>query len=130
MATHLKLMIDWNQIELLLLDMDGTLLTCISTTISGEHVPMRYAEAYGLSGRMLGRSYLPRYQRMEGTLQWYCIDHWSEELGLDIALPPKQRGGTVDIGAPHVVDFLRAMGEQGRRRVLVTNAHQIARFET
>ncbi len=124
MATHLKLMIDWNQIELLLLDMDGTLLDLhFDNHFWLEHVPMRYAEAYGLSRQDARAQLFARYQRMEGTLQWYCIDHWSEELGLDIALLKAEVEQLISVH-PYVVDFLRAMGEQGRRRVLVTNAHQ------
>ena len=27
----------------------------------------------------------PRFDAKRGTLDWYCIDHWSEELGFDVA---------------------------------------------
>ena len=27
-----------------------------------------------------------RYREVEGTLSWYCVDYWSEQLGLDIPL--------------------------------------------
>jgi putative hydrolase of the HAD superfamily len=68
---------------------------------------------------------LPRYARIEGTLEWYCVDHWSRELGLDIALL-KQEVDHLIVVHPHVVDFLEALARLGKRRVLVTNAHQKA----
>jgi len=124
MADYFKPMIDWSQIEFLLLDMDGTLLDLhFDNHFWLEHVPRRYAEAYGLTSQAARQQLLARYQSIEGTLQWYCVDHWSRELGLDIALLKAEVEHLISVH-PHVVDFLKVMGEQGRRRVLVTNAHQ------
>jgi len=124
MANHFKPIIDWSQIDLLLLDMDGTLLDLhFDNHFWLEHVPRRYAEMQGLSRQLAREQLFARYQSIEGTLQWYCVDHWSRELGLDIALLKAEVEQLISVH-PHVVDFLKAMGEQGRRRVLVTNAHQ------
>lgn len=124
MDNYFKPMIDWNQIELLLLDMDGTLLDLhFDNHFWLEHLPLRYAEAYGISRSAAQQQLFARYQSIEGTLQWYCVGHWSRELGLDIALLKAEVEQLISVH-PYVVDFLQAMGDQGRRRVLVTNAHQ------
>ncbi len=117
-------MIDWTDIDSVLLDMDGTLLDLrFDTHFWLEHVPLRYGEARGLSLEDARAELLPRIRRLEGTLQWYCLDHWSRELGLDIAA---LKGEVAHLIAtrPQARAFLRACRRAGKRPVLVTNAHR------
>jgi len=117
-------MIDWNQIDQLLLDMDGTLLDLhFDNHFWLEYVPKRYAEARGLPLQDARKQLFSRYKSIEGTLEWYCVDHWSRELGLDIALLKAEVGHLIAVH-PHVVDFLDAVRAGGKRVALVTNAHQ------
>lgn len=116
--------IDWNAIESVFLDMDGTLLDLhFDNHFWREHVPLRYAEARGLPPEQAKADLLERYRSREGTLQWYCVDHWSRELGLDIALLKEEIDHLIAVH-PHVIEFLEALSSSGKRRVLVTNAHQ------
>jgi putative hydrolase of the HAD superfamily len=117
-------MIDWNQIDRLFLDMDGTLLDLhFDNHFWLEHVPKRYAAARGLSPAQAKDELLGRYRSIEGTLEWYCVDHWSRELGLDIALLKEEVDHLIAVH-PHVVPFLDAVRGLGKRVILVTNAHQ------
>ena len=117
-------MIDWNTIDSVFLDMDGTLLDLhFDNHFWLEHVPLRYAEAYGLPPEQAKAKLLAQYRSREGTLEWYCIDHWSRELGMDIALLKEEVDHLIEVH-PHVVDFLEALATHRKRRVLVTNAHQ------
>ncbi|MFM1891341.1 MAG: hypothetical protein RLZ44_418 [Pseudomonadota bacterium] len=119
-------MLDWSQIDTVLLDMDGTLLDLhFDNHFWLEHVPRRYAEARGLSPEAAKQQLLTRYRDIEGTLNWYCVDHWSRELGLDIALLKQEVDHLIQVH-PHVPEFLEALAAAGKRRVLVTNAHQKA----
>ena len=117
-------MIDWNQIDQVFLDMDGTLLDLhFDNHFWLEHVPKRYAEARGMSLEVAKQELIDRYRSIEGTLEWYCLDHWSRELGLDIALLKQEVDHLIAVH-PHVIEFLDALRRLGKRIVLVTNAHQ------
>jgi HAD superfamily hydrolase (TIGR01509 family) len=114
----------WNDIELVFLDMDGTLLDLyFDNHFWLEHVPKRYAERIGLDPKQTKDALMQRYQRIQGTLDWYCVDHWSRELGLDIALLKSEVDHLINLH-PYVIEFLDALAAHGKRRVLVTNAHQ------
>jgi HAD superfamily hydrolase (TIGR01509 family) len=117
-------MIDWKAVDNVFLDMDGTLLDLhFDNHFWLEHVPLRFAERHGLTLEQARGDLLSRYRSREGTLEWYCVDHWSRELGLDIALLKEEIDHLIAVH-PHVTDFLEALAERGKRRVLVTNAHQ------
>ncbi len=117
-------MIDWNQIDTVFLDMDGTLLDLhFDNYFWLEHVPQRYAQARDLSLGVVKAELMMRYEGVMGTLEWYCIDHWSRELGLDIALLKEEVEHLIAVH-PHVVGFLNKVHSAGKRLVLVTNAHQ------
>lgn len=116
-------MIDWNAVDTVFLDMDGTLLDLhFDNYFWREHVPLRYAAARGLSPETARAELLAHYRRHEGTLAWYCVDHWSHELYLDIALLKQEVSHLIDLH-PYVIDFLETLATLGKRRVLVTDAH-------
>lgn len=119
-------MTDWNKIDTVLLDMDGTLLDLhFDNHFWCEHVPQCYATARGMSSAAAKVEVLARYRDVQGTLKWYCVDHWTRELGLDIALLKEEVAHLIGVH-PHVTDFLDLLQLAGKRRVLVTNAHQKA----
>jgi len=119
-------MVEWRDISGVFLDMDGTLLDLhFDNHFWLEHVPLRYAERRGLSLERARAELLARYKDVEGSMQWYCVDFWSRELGLDIALLKEEVDHLIAVH-PHVKDFLEVVQNLGKRTVLVTNAHQKA----
>jgi len=115
---------DWRQIDTVLLDMDGTLLDLhFDNHFWLEHVPRRYAGVRGIPEEAAKKELFSRYQDIQGTLEWYCVDHWTRQLGLDIALLKEEVDHLIGVH-PNVTDFLDLLQRAGKRRVLVTNAHQ------
>jgi HAD superfamily hydrolase (TIGR01509 family) len=115
--------IDWEQIETVLLDMDGTLLDLhFDNHFWLEHMPLRFAEVRDISLEDARAELLSRYKEVEGTMNWYCIDYWSDQLGMDIAALKEEVDHLIAVH-PNVVTFLDAVRASERRAVLVTNAH-------
>jgi 5'-nucleotidase len=119
-----RIMLDWQAIDTVLLDMDGTLLDLhFDNHFWLEYVPQQFAKVRGVTLEAAKADLFARYKSRLGTLEWYCVDHWSRELGLDIALLKEEVDHLIAVH-PHVVDFLDQLMCAGKRRVLVTNAHQ------
>jgi putative hydrolase of the HAD superfamily len=103
--------------------MDGTLLDLhFDNHFWQAHVPLRYAEAKGLSREAAREELMGRYHARAGTLEWYSVDYWETELELDIMRLKEEVSHLIAVH-PSVVDFLGALRFAGKRVVLVTNAH-------
>lgn len=118
-----SVMLDWRCIQTVFLDMDGTLLDLnFDNHFWREHVPFRYSEKHGIDLARAKSELFARYRSAEGTMDWYCVDYWTGELGLDIALLKEEVNHLIAIH-PYVIEFLDALRRIGHRVVLVTNAH-------
>ena len=113
----------WQDIDTVLLDLDGTLLDLhFDNHFFLEHLPRRLAELQGLSPEQ-ARQRLDRcYRAVAGTLDWYCLDYWGRTLELDLVALKGEIGHLVR-WRPHATAFLDALAAAGKRRVLATNAH-------
>ncbi len=116
-------MVEWQHIELVLLDMDGTLLDLhFDTQFWRVHMPRAYAARHKLDGRQAAAEISPRLRQAEGTLNWYCLDHWSREFDLDI-LALKHEIAHLITFRPQAREFLSALRRRRIPVLLVTNAH-------
>jgi len=114
----------WQSIETVFLDMDGTLLDLhFDNHFWQEHVPLRWAEKQSLSVDEAKQALFPRFQAVEGTIDWYCVDYWSRELDLDITELKREVAHLIQIH-PHVAEFLQRLAASHRRVALLTNAHE------
>jgi putative hydrolase of the HAD superfamily len=116
-------MINWQEIETVLLDMDGTLLDKHFDDYFWEHfVPEIYAGKNGLSEREARKKLLETYRTKEGTLDWTDLDYWSEQLNLDIPSLKIKIDHLIQVH-PYVIDFLEHLKAMRKPTFLVTNAH-------
>ncbi|NNL11429.1 MAG: haloacid dehalogenase, partial [Pseudomonadales bacterium] len=81
--------IDWSEVETVLLDMDGTLLDLYyDNHFWQQYLPEHYARLHSIDLAQARTLLSEKFQARQGELEFYCIEHWSRELELDI-LPLK-----------------------------------------
>ena len=115
---------DWNDIEHVLLDMDGTVLDlAFDNHFWRELVPERYGAARGISAAAARAELEPHFRSLQGRLEWYCLDYWSELTRLDLAALKKEIRARIR-PLQGSEDFLKAVKASGRRLWLATNAHR------
>ena len=117
-------MINWQDIQTVLLDMDGTLLDLHFDNYFWLHyLPQRYADIHQLDETHSKDQLTTRFTTEKGSLNWYCLDYWSEQLQLDVSALKQEIQHMIAI-RPYVVEFLQQLRQSDKEVILVTNAHR------
>jgi 5'-nucleotidase len=116
--------INWQAIDTVLLDMDGTLLDLhFDNYFWQTWLPQRYADIHGLDLDETLHKLNTHIESYRGTLQWYCLDFWSETFAVDIPALKKEVQHKIAY-RPHVKEFLTELRQANKQIWLVTNAHR------
>lgn len=114
---------DWDHIDDVLLDMDGTLLDRhFDNFFFEEELPRRYAALHGLAFEESRDRLMAMYRSVEGELAWTDLHYWSKRVGLDVVAMHKELDHMIGF-LPGAETFLRQLRAMGKRVTIVTNAH-------
>lgn len=117
-------MLDWEAIDTVLLDMDGTLLDLhYDNHFWLEHLPGHHARRNNISFEAAQQEILKRTEAEKGTLNWYCLDFWGRELDMDIPSLKRETAHKIRF-RPSAEKFLQQLHRSPRRVILATNAHR------
>lgn len=116
-------LLPWHNIDIVLLDMDGTLLDLhFDTHFWLEHLPKKLSEKHGKPIEQTRLDMRENYQQVQGQIQWYCLDYWAEKLDMDIMEAKREVEHLISIRSD-TIPFLDALKAANKEVVLVTNAH-------
>jgi putative hydrolase of the HAD superfamily len=109
--------------DTLMLDMDGTVLDlAFDNFVWKELIPSEFAKRHDMPPARARDELFRRYRSVQGKLDWYCLDHWSERLGLDIMSIHRSVHHRICY-LPGAQQFLDAVSRKSIRLLLVTNSH-------
>ena len=114
--------VDWDSVDTVLLDMDGTLLDLhFDHYFWTQYLPTRYSEIHSVALTEISPIIHSRLQDKQGSLEWYCTGYWSEQFNLDI-IAIKREIKHLICERSQAVHFLKSLGAMGKRKILITNA--------
>ena len=119
-------MLNWNSIDTVLLDMDGTLLDLAFDNLFWvKIVPEAYMQTHTVSLEEMQKTVLPHFEEKRHSLDWYSIDYWSKYLKLDLPALKIQYQEHIDY-LPMAEFFLEKLRKNEHRAIIITNADPIA----
>ncbi|MDF0642800.1 MAG: haloacid dehalogenase-like hydrolase [Nitrospira sp.] len=114
---------DWDRIDDVLVDMDGTLLDRHFDNFFFEtELPRRYAIREKLSLDESRERLMAMYRSVEEELAWTDLHYWTSRVGIDVVAMHRELDHMIGF-LPGATAFLSAMGQRGKRVTVLTNAH-------
>ncbi|MFQ5543236.1 MAG: HAD-IA family hydrolase [Nitrospiria bacterium] len=118
-----KVNIPWEQIDFVLLDMDGTILDRhFDEYFWEEYLPARYAKDNRIPLSRAKKKLSAVFKEQEKTLNWTDLYYWSGRLEMDVVSLKEELQDQVRIHSG-VETFLQFLLDEKKDVSLVTNAH-------
>lgn len=116
-------LLDWSQIDDVLIDMDGTLLDRhFDNFFFEEELPRRYALREKLSLDESRARLMAMYRSVEEELAWTDLHYWTSRVGIDVVAMHRELDHMIGF-LPGAAAFLSAVRHQKKRVTVLTNAH-------
>ncbi len=113
----------WHDIDTIMFDMDGTLLDLhFDNYFWLQLIPSNYGRLHGISEDQAREIVKAKYADVFGTLQWYCLSYWEDELQLDVRQLKHTIKHKINI-RPNVEQLLEELHNLKKQVLLITNAH-------
>ena len=110
-------------VSTVLLDMDGTLLDLhFDDQVWNHALPRHLAARTGWPLQQAAAHVVDTIAAARGTLDWYCLDHWSAVFGVSVHALEEEQAAHIRI-RPGTVAFLEHLAAVGIPAILATNAH-------
>ncbi len=116
-------MLNWGKINVVILDMDGTLLDLhFDNYFWHTHIPAKYAKIHNIALKAAQEYLHIETSKVAGQIQWYCLDYWTDKLDLPIVELKKEIQHKIAL-RPDTLPFLSTLRQAGKKVILLTNAH-------
>ena len=116
--------LDWSQIDTVLLDMDGVLLDLHYDNHFWQHHLLEvYANKHDMPYDDVRSRFAPIFKAHAGTLNWYSVDFWSEQFGVDVMQHKTDTAHKIAF-RPTAEAFLQNCQQQVDDLRLITNGHR------
>ena len=120
--SNLPIQLDWDSIDTVLLDMDGTLLDLhFDFYFWTQHLPQKYSQIHNADINEVTDYIAHRLAEKQGQLEWYCTDYWSQQFKLNIIAAQTEVQHLIRERA-QVIEFPNQLGMMQKKRVLITNS--------
>ena len=116
-------MVSWDEIDTVLLDMDGTLIDLnFDNTLWNEYIPQHYAAAHGVERRQASDLLYGKTMNNQTKLDYYSVDFWKHRTRLDIDRLHHDLAYLIRY-RPRAEAFIQYLRAKQRRSIIATNAH-------
>lgn len=123
MHLSIEAMLTWTDIDVVLLDMDGTLIDLrFDNILWNEVVPQRFSQREGIDPKRAAELLYRDMLASKASLDFYDLDYWERQTRLDIDALHEELRSLIRY-RPGAVAFVAAVRASGRPAILATNAH-------